>query len=158
MSTGLDHAESKCLSPQHDPPPGRLISEDSMNKVRFIVVIALAGILAMALLVAGCSKSSSPTSPAGGGGGASNTPFNSGSLTAPASFDHMFPVAGTVGYHCNFHQSMGMVGTVVVAAGGASSVTVTASGTSFSPASVTIMPGGTVHWSVTGGTHTVTSD
>ena len=127
-----------------------------MSNLRSAAVTALAGILAVFLLAAGCGKSSSPTSPTGGGGG--NTPFNSGSLTAPASFDHAFPVAGSVGYHCNFHQSMGMVGTVVVAAGGAASATVTASGTSFSPSSVTIMPGGTVHWSITGGTHTVTSN
>ena len=131
-----------------------------MKNLRFIVVVALAGILAMAWLAAGCSKSSSPTSPmgGGGGGGATNTPFNSGNLTAPASFDRTFPVAGTVGYHCIIHQSMGMVGTVVVSAAGPASATVTASGTSFSPASVTIMPGGTVHWSITGGTHTVTSN
>ncbi len=136
-----------------------------MKSLKLPLVIAVAGLAAMSLLAAGCgSKSSSPTSPAGsmnmtgGGGGASNTPFDSGSLTAPASFDHTFPVAGSVGYHCTFHQAMGMVGTVVVSAGGPSSATVTASGTSFSPASVTIMPGGTVHWSVTGGTHTVTSN
>ena len=129
-----------------------------MKALRFVVVVASAGILAAALLVAGCSKSSTSPVYGGGGGGAGNTPFNSGSLTAPATFDRTFPVAGTVGYHCNFHQSMGMVGTVVVAAGGASSATVTASGTTFSPSSVTIMPGGTVHWSITGGTHTVTSN
>jgi plastocyanin len=88
----------------------------------------------------------------------SNAPFDSGTLSAPASFDHVFSSAGTVGYHCTFHVSMGMVGTVVVATGGADAVTVTASGMAFSPASVTIKPGGTVHWTIAGGTHTVTSD
>lgn len=120
-----------------------------------------ASALVLSVIVIGC-KSSSPMAPYGGGGGgggaASNTPFNSGTLSAPASFDHVFPTAGTIGYHCNFHVSMGMVGTVVVAAGGASSANVTASGTTFSPSSVTIMPGGTVHWTIAGGTHTVTSD
>ncbi len=138
-----------------------------MNRSRLVVVAACAGIIGMALIAAGCGKSSSPTSPGygggvggggGAGGGASDTPFDSGSLTAPASYDRTFPVAGTVGYHCNFHQAMGMVGTVIVQTGGAGSVTVTASGTSFSPSTVTIAPGGTVHWSITGGTHTVPSN
>ena len=127
-----------------------------MNKRSIRLMSALASTLVLSVIVIGCGKSSSPTAPSGGGG-ASNTPFNSGTLTAPASFDHVFPTAGTVGYHCNFHVSMGMVGTVVVAAGGASSATVTASGTTFSPSSVTIMPGGTVHWTIASGTHTVTS-
>ena len=121
----------------------------------------LAGALLVATIALGCN-SSSPTNPygggGGGGGGAGNTPFNSGTLSASGSFDHVFPTAGTVGYHCNFHVSMGMVGTVVVANGGSASATVTASGTSFSPSSVTIMPGGTVHWTIASGTHTVTSD
>jgi plastocyanin len=132
-----------------------------MNKRSMMLMSVLASALVLSVIVVGCGKSSSPTAPyggGGGGGGASNTPFNSGTLTAPASFDHVFPTAGTVGYHCNFHVSMGMVGTVVVAAGGASSATVTASGTTFSPSSVTIMPGGTVHWTIASGTHTVTSN
>lgn len=133
-----------------------------MMKRLIVIMSVLASVLALSLFVFGCGKSSSPTDPYGGGssggGGTSNTPFNSGTLAGPASFDHVFPTAGTVGYHCNFHVSMGMTGTVVVAAGGASSATVTASGTTFSPSSVTIMPGGTVHWTISDGTHTVTSD
>lgn len=132
-----------------------------MNK-RSIMRFVLASTLIASAIAVGCGKSSSPMAPYGGGGSgggaAGNTPFNSGTLTAPANFSHVFPTAGTVNYHCNFHVSMGMVGTVVVAAGGAASVTVTANGTSFSPSSVTIMPGGTVNWSIAGGTHTVTSD
>jgi plastocyanin len=130
---------------------------------RSITLLVLASALISSAIVIGCGKSSNPMAPTGGGGGgggggATNTPFNSGTLSAPASFSHVFPTAGTVTYHCNFHLSMGMVGTVVVASGGASSVTVTANGTSFSPSTVTIMPGGTVNWSIAGGTHTVTSD
>ena len=129
-----------------------------MKKCRFVPSVAVAGVLAASLVVFGCGKSSSPTSPGGGGGGG-NTPFNSGSLTAPASFSHAFPTAGSVGYHCNFHESMGMVGTVNVSRGATGSiVTVTASGVSFSPSSVTIKPGGVVHWNITGGTHTVTNN
>ncbi len=136
-----------------------------MRFIRPVGALASASILAGALLAAGCSKSSYSTSPTygmtgggGGGGGGTTTSFDSGSLTAPAGFDHTFSTAGTFGYHCIYHQSAGMVGTVVVATGGAASATVTASGTSFSPPTVTIAPGGSVHWSITGGTHTVTSN
>jgi plastocyanin len=115
--------------------------------------------------LAGCSKKDNPTSPygaggggGGGGGSTGNTPFNSGSMASPATFVRTFPTAGTVGYHCQFHVSMGMVGSVTVAAGGADSALVDLTGTSFSPSSVTIKPGGYVHWKVQNGTHTVTSD
>ncbi len=136
-------------------------------RVRHSVVLAASLAVITAAALTGCSKSSSPTSPYGGGsvgggaggGGATNTPFNSGTLTTPAGFSHAFPVSGSVGYHCNFHVSLGMVGTVVVSSAATDSVvTVTASGTSFTPSSVTIKPGGIVHWSITSGTHTVTSD
>ena len=131
-----------------------------MNKRSILRMAAVTGLIVAGLIVLGCNNSSNPTAPYGGGGGGGGTTgsFSSGSLTGPASFDHTFPTAGSFGYHCNFHVSMGMVGTVVVAAGGASTATVTASGTSFSPSSVTIMPGGTVHWTITSGTHTVTSN
>jgi plastocyanin len=137
-----------------------------MKMRSMVLAAAMTTLLAVSMITLGCGKSSSPTSPysAGGGGGGgvsmSDTPFDSGTLSAPASFDHVFPVAGTIGYHCNFHQSMGMVGTVVVAAGGAATATVTASSSTFrfTPASVTIQPGGTVHWTISSGTHTVTSD
>jgi plastocyanin len=137
--------------------------EEAMSKRSILGMAAAAGALVASIIILGCN-SSSPTAPygggggGGGGGGAANTPFNSGSLSTSGSFDHTFPTAGTVHYHCNFHVSMGMVGTVVVATGGAASATVTGSGTSFSPSSVTIMPGGTVHWTISSGTHTVTSD
>ena len=132
-----------------------------MHKRSMMRMAALTVALVVGVIVLGCN-SSSPTAPSGGGGGggggAGNTPFNSGSLGAGGVFDHVFPTAGTVGYHCNFHVSMGMVGTVVVANGGAASANVSASGTSFNPPSVTIMPGGTVHWTIASGTHTVTSN
>ena len=113
---------------------------------------------ALSLLVIGCSDSN-PTGPYGGGGtGGGSNGFNSGSLAAPAQYVRTFPTAGTVGYHCNFHVSMGMTGTVTVVAGAADSAVVTASGMSFAPAAVSIKPGGYVHWKVTGGTHTVTSN
>ena len=109
----------------------------------------------------GC-KGGSPTNPYGGGsmggGGSGNTPFSTGSLNAGASFVHVFPTAGNVGYHCEFHVSMGMTGTVSVVTGGPDSMVVTAGGTSFSPQNVSIRPGGYVHWKIANGTHTVTSN
>lgn len=39
--------------------------------------------------------------------------FDSGTLNAGQSFSHAFSSAGTYGYHCKFHASMGMVGTVI---------------------------------------------
>lgn len=40
--------------------------------------------------------------------------FDSGTLNVGQKFAHAFPAAGTYHYHCNFHASMGMVGTVIV--------------------------------------------
>jgi plastocyanin len=84
--------------------------------------------------------------------------FDSGTLNAPATFNHTFATAGSFGYFCRFHRSMGMTGTVTVVAGGADAADVNANGTSFSPPSVSIKPGGVVHWHVIGGQHTVTSN
>jgi len=127
-------------------------------KTNKTLLAAAAWTLVVAGLTAfGCSNSDNPTyggGPTGGTGGG----FDSGSMTAPAQYVRTFPTAATVGYHCTFHRSMGMTGTVTVVAGGADSAVVTASGTSFAPATVSIKPGGYVHWKVTGGTHTVTSD
>ena len=126
-----------------------------------VLAIAAVSVILAGSAVLGC-KGGSPTNPYGsgsmGGGGSGNTPFSTGSLNAPASFVHVFPTTGNVGYHCEFHVSMGMTGTVSVVNGGADSAVVTGSGTSFSPASVSIKPGGYVHWKITSGTHTVTSN
>ncbi len=48
--------------------------------------------------------------------------------------------------------------TLVETGGGGTVVTVTASGTSFSPATITISPGTTVRWVAADGAHTVTPD
>jgi plastocyanin len=130
-----------------------------MTPKKAILVAAALSVVLAGSAVLGCSNSNSPTyggSPGGSGGG--NTPFDSGSLTAPANYVRTFPTAGSVAYHCTFHVSMGMTGTVTIVAGAADSGVVTASGTSFAPPAVSIRPGGYVHWKVTGGTHTVTSD
>lgn len=126
-----------------------------------VLILAAASIVLVGFTLLGCSKSTSPTNPydgSSGGSGSGNTPFDSGTLVAPAQYVRMFPNASTVGYHCRFHASMGMTGTVTVAAGAADSAVVTASGTSFAPAAVSIRPGGYVRWNVTTGQHTVTSN
>jgi len=120
-------------------------------------VLAAALSLAVALAggtLAGCSEGNDPAPTAPGPG----TGFNSGNITAPGDYVRTFATADTIGYHCIIHLSMGMVGTVRVADGGADSAVVIASGATFNPATVTIKPGGSVHWRITGGTHTVTSD
>jgi plastocyanin len=40
--------------------------------------------------------------------------FNSGALGSGGTFHFTFPAAGTVGYYCIPHESLGMKGTVVV--------------------------------------------
>jgi len=44
--------------------------------------------------------------------------WDSGTMNPGATFSHTFSSAGTFPYHCTFHQSLGMVGTVIVQAGG----------------------------------------
>ena len=40
--------------------------------------------------------------------------WDSGSMSPGATFSHTFNSAGSFAYHCTFHQSLGMVGTVIV--------------------------------------------
>lgn len=42
--------------------------------------------------------------------------FDSGNLDPGQAFSHTFTGPGTFAYHCQYHQSQGMVGTVVVLA------------------------------------------
>jgi plastocyanin len=126
-------------------------------KTQFLAAAAAVVILA-GLALAGCKGYSAPTTPYGGGSSGGNAAFDSGELRAPATFVHSFATAGTVGYHCQFHRSMGMVGTVTVANGAADSAVVTASGTTFAPAAVSVRPGGFVRWNVVNDHHTITSN
>jgi LPXTG-motif cell wall-anchored protein len=57
------------------------------------------------------NNSNSPHTSTGGS-------WDSGTMNPGASFSHTFPSAGTFPYHCEFHESLGMVGTVIVQAGG----------------------------------------
>ena len=147
-------------APSHSQP-----SDGNARRLRtrpgrsLFAIATAAGVLAGVALL-GCSSSSGPTDPNGIGstGGSHIAPFDSGVLTAPATFVHTFPDSGTVGYHCAFHPGPGMTGAVFVVAGAADSVEVTADGTSFFPSGVKVRPGGFVLWNVIRGTHTVTSD
>ena len=127
-----------------------------------LLVAAAAAVIMTGAALAGCNGYSAPTTPYGGGNttgsGGGNAAFDSGELRAPATFVHQFTAAGVVGYHCRFHSSMGMVGTVTVVSGAADSAVVTASGIRFTPAGVSIRPGGSVRWNVADDRHTITSD
>lgn len=116
-----------------------------MNRLGIAFPLALLG---MALFLVGC----------GGGGGGGGGVTNPG--TGP-SFDLHFPAtnasqtfvfndAGTWDYHCTPHGSQGMTGSVVVNASSANDSMLVSVGPSntltFSPASVTIKPGGVVRW------------
>lgn len=130
------------------------------NPVTSLRTLALA--MAVAAATSSCSSSgdSGPTSPGGGGGG---TSFNLGPFALQQSATLTFVNAGTFGYHCIPHRSMGMTGTVQVDASGADSalVQVGANGDDrFSPQTAHVKPGGTVRWvNVSNRTdHTVTSN
>ena len=56
---------------------------------------------------AGVWDSGALGAPSGGGG------YGGGS-TSGGAFSHTFSTAGTFAYHCSFHQSIGMMGTVTV--------------------------------------------
>ncbi len=125
-----------------------------MKRNRSALVLAAATLALLgAAALAGCSDDDDPYGP-----GPGPTGFDSGSMNAPANYVHTFATASTVSYHCTFHRSMGMTGTVTVVNGAADSAVVTASGMVFTPVAVSIKPGGYVRWAVTGGTHTVTQD
>lgn len=95
--------------------------------------------------------------------------FSSPNLTAGATFNMTFGGEATYNYHCNFHP-MTMQGTVVVSMAAPSSDQLVliednpppgVPGPRFNPATVTIQPGGTVHWQYPAGgmlTHTVTEN
>jgi len=115
-------------------------------------LLVLAALFSFALLVIiGCGGgggSSSPTNPGGGGGPSFDLHFPA----TGASQSFTFTQAGTWVYHCTPHgsQTSGMRGEVVVDMGSANDSALVAVGESntltFSPASVSIKPGGTVRW------------
>ena len=119
--------------------------------------LALA-VLVVVALAESCSKKSS-TAP---NQMVTGPTFNFTFPQTGTSHEFMFPDAGSWDYRCIPH-SPGMSGTVIVSPGSADSVLagpvqVGAGGNNFSPATVTIRPGGTVRWvNVSSATnHTVT--
>jgi plastocyanin len=78
--------------------------------------------------------------------GISGASFESGTLSTGASFSFTFPATpGSVAYHCAIHGPS-MAGQVHVVTGGPASANVVIGDNFFSPALVTIGPGGTVTW------------
>ena len=124
--------------------------------------------LVILLGVTACSHHSGPTAPpggggSGGGGGGGGTSFNLGPFAVRQSATFTFGSAGTFGYHCIPHQSMGMTGTVQVDTGGTDSLVVqigAGGGLTFTPSFAHIKPGGYVRWvnASSSTVHTVTSD
>ncbi len=133
---------------------------------RTVLVLAAAAAIVVVAFIASC-----------GGGknsayGVTSPPvtapkeLNSGSISPGAAYVHKFVNAGTYGYHCAFHAVMSGLKVIVDASAPAADTVAAVSiiGTSappgFSPASLTIRPGGTVTWTNNDGSmaHTVTSD
>lgn len=143
----------------------RRTSRDSPRgtRSRTTAVVAMTATVSLVLaawMLASCrnaTDSSAPTT-AGVPDDVDPAAFNSGVLRGPASYTHRFPNGGMFNYHCTFHVEMGMRGTVTVANGAPDSAVVLASGSSFTPASVSVRPGGHVRWDVPTGMHTVTSN
>ena len=121
---------------------------------RAIILLGALPTIALVVIIGCGGGGSGPTYPDGGGGGPT---FDLRFPSTGTSRSFTFPTAGTWGYHCSAHQSSGMTGTVVVDAGSLndSALVTVGPGTSrtYSPASVTIKPGGTVRW-VNGGSMT----
>jgi plastocyanin len=109
------------------------------------IPLALA-FLAVTALAVSCSKDNS-TAPMTIAGPNFSFTFPS----AGASHEEAFPDAGSFGYQCLTHGSS-MSGTVNVQTGGQDSIVVTVGANGgvaanvFSPATVTIKPGGKVRW------------
>jgi plastocyanin len=120
-----------------------------------IAAVALGGAVAFA----GCSSNNKTTNPLP----VPTAPesFASGDLTG-SPFVHVFNTGGQYAYRCTHHAPdtlSGMVGHVNVDPTSlVASAAVTVGGVSnvFSPATVTIKPGGSVSWSLSSGTHNVT--
>jgi len=134
------------------------------HAMRSVPRLVLPAVFAAAVLVAGCSDDESPATGPGGGGPSG---FSSGILAPTAQFTFTFTDSGTFGYHCGLHPAI-MKGAKVIVSDAAASMNaavtiVSLSTPGFSPASVSIKPGGSVTWTngdtMGGGmNHSVASD
>jgi plastocyanin len=124
-----------------------------MTRGRLTLLGSALVILTAVVLFAGCSKdkSTNPVTTAA-------KELNSAHLAQNDTYVHAIATAGTYAYHCSIHTTMH--GSVTVSSMSSNTTqSVNISGFAFSPASVTIAPGGTVTWTNLDGTaHTVTSD
>jgi plastocyanin len=77
-------------------------------------------------------------------------------LNEGTSATHVFNDIGSFDYFCIPHEDDGMKGKVIVTAVDIDTTQVSASGTAFSPANITIEEGDAVRWT-SSGSHTVTS-
>ena len=102
------------------------------------------------------SGTHSVTSGTGATDPAAGVLFEADSLNPGESFSFKFNSIGSFLYFCRPHEADGMTGTVNVSAHTAKTVSVSASGVSFSPKNVTIQAGDAVKWT-SSGTHTVTT-
>jgi plastocyanin len=118
----------------------------------------LAATLLLALgSVPGCSKSSSSTAPPGPGPGTPKE-LNSPTLNNGQVYRDTINTAGNYGYHCLVHGTA-MSGTVNVATGQASSVSISIVDNAYNPAVANVAPGGAITWTNNGSNpHTVTSN
>jgi len=124
-------------------------------KSRHPVALVLAlGLIAALAIVASCSNSNN-------NGGILTPPakeLDSGNIPNGGVFPHTFHAVGTFNYHCTIHGT-GMAGQVIVVPGAPASQSVTIGpGNFYAPNSVSVDTAGTVTWTNTGVTHTVTSN
>lgn len=115
--------------------------------MRSTSLFAAAVTLVLGLAAAGCATKD-PASPAPAGGPRFNFTFPA---AGPNGTSQHLQVndAGTWNYACTPHAAQGMTGTIVVAAAGPDSALVNVgpgNTLTFSPATVTIRPGGHVRW------------
>lgn len=117
-----------------------------------LVIGGLFAVITIAIFLSSCGGGSSSTSPGtGGGGGGSGPSFDLSFPATGASRSFTFATAGTWNYQCSPHGNCcGMTGSVVVNAGATEDSAVVTVGPgnslSYSPATVTVKPGGTVRW------------
>lgn len=74
---------------------------------------------------------------------ADDSSFDSGNMNQGDTYIHKFMAAGTFAYHCNYHEGLGMVGSVVVQSGPAITSSLTAAAIAGTPFSYTLTANGT---------------
>jgi hypothetical protein len=117
-------------------------------------LIGASCLLAALALIPGCSDDD-------GGGGTLGPPtleLNSPDLGAAATYQHTFITTGVFPYHCTRHPSMRDTIRVQVTSPN-TSLSISITGSTFTPQGQTIQPNGTVTWTNNDAiVHTVTSD